>query len=77
MIGAEDVDVQYESEILAGRREAARDLRRLDLISARTIGESDELCLTAIKSVTPENIRDLRRGECVSQATFAGAFPCS
>ncbi len=60
---AKDAGVQYESEILAGMHEAAQDLRDLNLISQRTMAEFDELCLTPIRSMTPENIRDLRRRE--------------
>ena len=68
---AKEAGVQYESEILAGMHEAAQDLRDLDLISERTMAEFDELCLTPITSMTPEQIRELRRREQASQTVFA------
>lgn len=71
MSEAKEADVQYESEILAGMHEAARDLRDLNLISGRTMADFDELCLTPIRAMTPEGVRELRQRERASQAVFA------
>ena len=71
MSEAKRTDRQHKSELLADIHEAAQDLRDLELISERTMKEFDELCLTPIKEMTPESIRELRLRERASQAVFA------
>lgn len=64
-------ELQYGSEVLADMHEIAQDLRDLEFISERTMKEFDALCLTPIKQMTPEKIRELRHRERASQAVFA------
>lgn len=71
MTDTKEGDLQYKSEVLADLHETARDLRDLKLISKRTMAEFDELCLTPIKPMAPEDIRALRHRESASQAVFA------
>ncbi len=66
-----DTDRHYKSEVMADMHEAAQDLRDLKLISKRTMAEFDELCLTPIRTMEPEDIRELRLRERASQTVFA------
>ena len=71
MTDSDDTGMQYKSEVMAQIHAAAQDMRDLDLISKKTMAEFDELCLTPIKALTPEEIRELRHREAASQAVFA------
>ena len=62
---------QYKSEALAAAHEAALGLVEAGVMSKRTMRVFDEMCLTPVKEMTPEEIRDLRLRENVSQAVFA------
>ncbi len=62
---------QYESEVLASVLEAALGLAEAGLMSKRTMRKFDEMCLTPVKEMTPEDIRALRLRENASQAVFA------
>ncbi|MCY3877988.1 MAG: DNA-binding transcriptional regulator [Rhodobacteraceae bacterium] len=62
---------QYESEVLASVHEAALDLAEAGFMSKRTMRRFDEICLTPVKEMTPEDIRALRLRELASQAVFA------
>ena len=62
---------QYESEVLASVHEAALGLAEAGLMSKRTMREFDEMCLTPVREMTPEDIRALRLREHASQAVFA------
>ena len=62
---------QYRSEALAAAREAALDLAEAGLMSKRTMRKFDEMCLTPVRDMTPEDIRVLRLRERASQAVFA------
>lgn len=62
---------QYESKALAAAHEAAGGLAEAGVMSKRTMREFDEMCLTPVKDMTPEEIRSLRLRENASQAVFA------
>jgi len=61
----------YESEALAAAHEAALGLTDAGLMSKRTMRAFDEMCLTPVKEMAPEDIRALRVRENASQAVFA------
>ena len=62
---------QYRSEVLAAAHEAALGLAEAGLMSKRTMRRFDEMCLTPVRDMTPEDIRALRLREQASQAVFA------
>ena len=61
----------YGSDALAAVHETAFGLHEAGVIDKRTMKTFDELCLTAVEDLTPEQIRQLRLREKVSQAVFA------
>ena len=62
---------QYKSEALAAAHEAALGLAEAGLMSKRTMRSFDEMCLTPVEEMTPEEIHALRLRENASQAVFA------
>ena len=62
---------QYRSEALAAAHEAAQGLAEAGLMSKRTMRRFDEMCLTPVRDMTPDDIRALRLREQASQAVFA------
>lgn len=62
---------QYKSEALAVAHEAALGLAEASLIPTRTMRVFDEMCLTPVQEMAPEEIRALRLRENASQAVFA------
>ena len=62
---------QYRSEALAAAHAAALGLADAGLMSKRTMRKFDEMCLTPVREMTPEDIRALRLREHASQAVFA------
>ncbi len=62
---------QYKSEALAAAHEAALGLAEAGLMPKRTLRAFDELCLTPVQQMAPEEIRALRLRENASQAVFA------
>ena len=59
---------QYKSEALAAAHEAALGLAEAGLMSKRTMRAFDEMCLTPVEEMAPE---DIRLRENASQAVFA------
>ena len=51
---------QYNSEALAAAHEAALGLTEAGLMSKQTMRAFDEMCLTPVQEVAPEDIRALR-----------------
>ena len=49
---------QYKSEALAAAHEAALGLAEAGVMSKRTMRVFDEMCLTPVREMTPEDIRD-------------------
>jgi putative transcriptional regulator len=62
---------QYRSRVLASVHETAEGLTSAGVMSKQTMREFDELCLTPVRPLTAEEIRDLRKREGASQAVFA------
>jgi putative transcriptional regulator len=62
---------QYRSDISASIHETAEGLHKVGAIDKRTMREFDELCLTKVEPLTPDEIRDIRECENVSQVVFA------
>jgi putative transcriptional regulator len=51
--------------------ETAEDLHAAGLLNKQTMREFDELCLTPVRVLSPEEIRELRLREGASQSVFA------
>jgi putative transcriptional regulator len=62
---------QYRSGVLASVHETAEGLTGVGVMSKQTMREFDELCLTPVRPLTPEEIRNIREREGASQAVFA------
>jgi putative transcriptional regulator len=62
---------QYCSEIAASVHETADGLYEVGLMDKRTMREFDELCLTKIRPLTADEIRNIRERENISQVVFA------
>jgi putative transcriptional regulator len=62
---------QYRSSLMASIHETAEDLNTAGVMEKRTLREFDELCLTPVQPLAPEEIRALRLREGASQAVFA------
>jgi putative transcriptional regulator len=62
---------QYKSDALASVHETALGLREADVIAKQTMRAFDEMCLTPVEDLSPEEIREIRLKEKASQAVFA------
>jgi putative transcriptional regulator len=62
---------QYRSRLMASVHETAEGLHEAGVMDKRTMRKFDELCLTPVKPLQPEEIRALRLRERASQAVFA------
>ena len=62
---------QYGSDVLASVHETALGMTEAGVMSKRTMKAFDEMCLTPIEEMAPEDIRALRLRENASQAVFA------
>lgn len=62
---------RYKSDALAAVHETALGLHEAGAMDKRTLKEFDELCLTPVEALTPEQIRRIRAREKASQAVFA------
>lgn len=62
---------QYRSNLMASIHETAEGLHSAGVMSKKTMREFDELCLTPVRPLAPEQIRELRMREGASQAVFA------
>lgn len=56
---------------MASVHETAEGLHEAGVMDKRTMRKFDELCLTPVKPLQPEEIRALRQRERASQAVFA------
>lgn len=61
----------YKSDVLAAIHETASGLHNAGAISKATMREYEELCLTPVKKLSPEEIKIIREKSRVSQAIFA------
>ena len=62
---------QYKSDALAAVHETALGLTDAGVMAKRTMRAFDEMCLTPVEDMTPEEIREIRMRENASQAVFA------
>ncbi|MDP6345280.1 MAG: DNA-binding transcriptional regulator [Alphaproteobacteria bacterium] len=62
---------EYKSDALAAVHETALGLREAGVMAKRTMRAFDEMCLTPVEELAPEQIRQIRARERVSQAVFA------
>ncbi len=62
---------QYKSNALAAVHETALGLHEAGVMDKRTLKAFDEMCLTPVEALTPEDIRNIRLREKASQAVFA------
>jgi putative transcriptional regulator len=62
---------QYKSDALAAVHETALGLHEAGVMDKQTIKAFNEMCLTPVAELTPEEIRQIRRREKASQAVFA------
>ena len=61
----------YKSEALAAIHETASDLHEVGLMDKRTMRRFNELCLTPVEKLSPDEIKAIREGARISQAVFA------
>ncbi len=61
----------FKNSLMASIHETAEGLHSAGVMSKRTMREFDELCLTPVQPLAPEQIRALRLREGASQAVFA------
>ncbi len=62
---------QYGSEVLASVHETVLGMTEAGVTSKRKMNEFDEMCLTPLEEMAPEDIQTLRLRENASQAVFA------
>ena len=62
---------RYKSEAMASIHEMMEDLHHSGHLDKKTMREFDNLCLTPVRTLTPDEIRTLREREQVSQTVFA------
>lgn len=62
---------EYRSDALGAIHETASDLHDAGVMGKRTLRKFDEMCLTAVRPMKSEIIREIRKREHVSQAVFA------
>ena len=62
---------RYRSDALAAVHETALGLADAGVIAKQTMRSFDEMCLTPVEDLTPEEIQGLRVRENASQAVFA------
>lgn len=62
---------KYRSDAMAAIHETMESLHEVEAISKQTMRYFDEACLTTIHQFTPEEIRNIREREHVSQSVFA------
>ena len=62
---------RYESDVLASVHETALGMTEAGVMAKRTMKVFDEMCLTPVEDMAPEQIREIRLRENASQAVFA------
>ncbi len=61
----------YRSDMMAAIHETAGDFHDAGLLDQRTLRSFDEMCLTPVQNLTPDQIREIRSTNRVSQAVLA------
>lgn len=62
---------KYKSEAMAAIHEMMEGFHQSGAIDKQTMREFDEACLTSVEALAPEEIRELRERENLSQPVFA------
>lgn len=62
---------QYRSRLLASVHETAEGLQEAGVMDKITLRQFDDLCLTPVQPLQPEDILAIRQHERASQAVFA------
>lgn len=62
---------QYRSPLLASVHETAEGLQEAGVMDKITLRQFDDLCLTPVQPLQPEDILAIRQHERASQAVFA------
>ncbi len=62
---------KYRSDALASIHETMESLREIGAIDKQTMREFDEACLTPIQTLAPDEIKQIRQREHISQPVFA------
>jgi putative transcriptional regulator len=62
---------QYRSDALAAVHETALGLSEAGVVAKQTMKAFDEMCLTPVEELSPEQIHEIRLREHASQAVFA------
>jgi len=62
---------QYRSNAMASVHETAAGLHDAGVMNKQTMKAFDEMCLTPVETLSPEQIREIRLRENASQAVFA------
>jgi putative transcriptional regulator len=62
---------KYRSDAFAAIHETMEALHGVGAINKQTMREFDEACLTPVHTLSPEEIKDLRLREHISQPVFA------
>jgi len=62
---------EYKDDAMAAIQETAEGLHHVGVLDKKTMREFDELCLTPVRELTPDDIRGIREREHVSQTVFA------
>jgi putative transcriptional regulator len=62
---------RYRSGLTASIHETAEGLYKAGVMSKRSLREFDDLCLTPVRTLPPNRIRQVRLREGASQAVFA------
>ncbi len=62
---------KYRSDAFAAIHETMEALREIGAVDKKTMREFDEACLTPVESLGPEEIKNIRMRENISQPVFA------
>jgi len=61
----------YKSDALAAIHETVADLHDAGLMDKKTLRRFDQLCLTPVEKLSPQEIKSIRENARISQAVFA------
>lgn len=62
---------KYRSDALASIHETMEALHEIGAVDKQTMREFDDACLTLVQALSPQEIRELREREHLSQPVFA------
>lgn len=61
----------YKSDVMESIHETMESLYKIGTVDKKTMHRFDKACLTPVPSLTPEEIRNIREREQVSQSVFS------